>query len=475
MLVPSTTAQVQEPRTLRPSRFNLTTVCPDGSLVLANTYSGACAVIAPKDREEALSLLQPGNESLPENEAVAALAGQGFFVPKGTDELKRVRHLQAHTTSSSTHQHLIIFPTEQCNFRCVYCYETFEQGAMSPETSAAVKRFIRRRLKTLASLQIDWFGGEPLVAFDVIAEIMPEVKRLADEKECLFGSHITTNAYLLTPEVATQLLGWGVNSYQITIDGPKPEHDRRRKLHVLSQVSPCGTEQAAGGPSATPDHSCSGGGTGTFDRIMGNVTTLLERRQLFNVCLRTNYDLDSLPAIAPFVEQLARLVGDDPRVRVDFCPIWADPESVTVSLPLGNQRQKTLTSLLKMAHALGLRTNVPDYLRPGGMVCYAAKANSLVIRSDGRLNKCTVALDTDYNHVGRLLPDGDIELDIDRFAKWTNSGLEMDVTCQNCAVSPTCQGNACPLERFENGRRPCPTVKTFQEEMVPLSVPQARC
>jgi uncharacterized protein len=203
---------------------------------------------------------------------------------------------------------------------------------------------------------------------------------------------------------------------------------------------------------------------------MSNVAALLRHRRYFQVCLRTNYDMDSLPSMPRFIKELAELFGSDPRVRVDFCPIWGEPGQATVSLPTGGERQRTMTSLFESAHSAGLRSGLLQNFEPGGTVCYAAKANSLVIRSNGDLNKCTVALESAYNKVGRLLPDGSVEIDIDKFAKWTNSGLETDSTCQTCRVAPACQGNACPLERFENGRRPCPVTKGFGERLVQLVI-----
>jgi len=204
---------------------------------------------------------------------------------------------------------------------------------------------------------------------------------------------------------------------------------------------------------------------------MDNIKSLLAQRRLFNLCIRTNYDLDSLPTMDWWISELGKLVNDDPRVRIDFCPIWADPTRVDVSIAMGSQKQSTYVDLLSKAHSLGLRTNAPDYFRMGGLVCYAAKANSLAIRSNGDINKCTVALDSDYNHVGKLLPNGTIILDIDKFSKWTSSGVEEDSACQGCALSASCQGNACPLERFENGNRPCPPVKNFRTKMLNMALP----
>jgi uncharacterized protein len=55
----------------------------------------------------------------------------------------------------------------------------------------------------------------------------------------------------------------------------------------------------------------------------------------------------------------------------------------------------------------------------GDSICYAAHANSFLVRADGRLNKCTVALDLPANQVGRIHEDGTLELDRDRMLGWS--------------------------------------------------------
>ena len=66
---------------------------------------------------------------------------------------------------------LFLFSTEHCNFRCTYCYEDYKIGRMMPEVVSGIKNLLHHRYKTLKMLQISWFGGEPLLAKNVIFEI----------------------------------------------------------------------------------------------------------------------------------------------------------------------------------------------------------------------------------------------------------------------------------------------------------------
>ena len=77
------------------------------------------------------------------------------------------------------HLHLIVMPTEKCNFRCVYCYEDFSIGRMKRAVIDGVKALIRRRVASLSSLEIQWFGGEPTLAHDIVCEVMTDAQEVA--------------------------------------------------------------------------------------------------------------------------------------------------------------------------------------------------------------------------------------------------------------------------------------------------------
>ena len=70
--------------------------------------------------------------------------------------------------------------------------------------------------------------------------------------------------------------------------------------------------------------------------------------------------------------------------------------------------------------------------------------------------KCTVVLDKEnHNIVGQLTPNGDMIMNADNMALWTEPAFQNDTGCQKCAIVPTCQGISCPLIRIESNRSPC--------------------
>ena len=65
---------------------------------------------------------------------------------------------------SSTSLHLVVLPTEACNFRCFYCYEDFKLARMREDVVRGLERLLEARAPSLEHLSISWFGGEPLLA-----------------------------------------------------------------------------------------------------------------------------------------------------------------------------------------------------------------------------------------------------------------------------------------------------------------------
>jgi uncharacterized protein len=306
---------------------------------------------------------------------------------------------------TSSRLHLILLPTEACNFRCVYCYETFRQKQMRPGVVAGVKRLLDRRTASLTRLTLSWFGGEPLLAAGVIEEIMSHVQALgAAHLSLAVTSDITTNAFLLSAERAGRLLDLGVTDYQISLDGPREWHDRKR-------VRP--------------------GGRGTFDRIWANLLALRGLKRSYHVMLRLHLDRENEAAMPALLDELAREFAGDSRFQLFVRALgrFGGPNDATLPTFDAEGGRAAVSRVRALAEARGLRLKATP---PGAGICYAAHGNSFLIRSDGTLNKCTLALEHPANRVGRLREDGTIEMDHPRIVRWMrglSSGDPGELAC----------------------------------------------
>jgi uncharacterized protein len=116
-----------------------------------------------------------------------------------TVNVKNIERNEAFRESTSAKMlELIVNPTEKCNFRCVYCYEKFELGNMKPDVVMGVKNLILNRSTDLAFLKISWFGGEPMLGYNGVMDIMEYSGSL-----CKFnGDGATLKCPLAAPEIA---------------------------------------------------------------------------------------------------------------------------------------------------------------------------------------------------------------------------------------------------------------------------------
>ncbi len=384
-----------------PTRYLSYSYAEDGTMILFNTLTGALGAI-PADQSDFVrkSLNRTARHLYPLEGVLNDLREGGFLVAEGTDE-RAISRQQFLGRYRDDYLNLHILPTEQCNFRCVYCYESFLRGEMSPEIRNGIKRYVERQ-NNLRVLDIAWFGGEPLYAPSVVTELSGFFHQHSDARGIEYQASITTNGYLLTPEIAEEIIPLGVRHFQITLDGIREEHDKRRVLQ---------------------------GGGQTFDRIMENLKYLKSTDHSFMVMLRHNFDPESTPKLEEFINMLKEEFSGDPRFYLHFFAIgqWGGANDEELVVCDAKDGLDTLLRGRRLAVDAGLsNTYVFDRFRPNGYVCYASHPRSFVVGSNGDLYKCTVELDYhDRNIVGQIHENGTMDLDWRKMAMWCETnGVE---------------------------------------------------
>ena len=134
----------------------------------------------------------------------------------------------------NSQKQLVLSITENCNMRCEYCgyydkrYEKNDHNisdSMSEHTlKAAIKKFLTCS-REMDVVYISFYGGEPLLKFDLIQTAVKFVREMHYGQKICFT--ITTNGLLLTPDIVQFFVE---NDFTITIslDGPKYVHDKYR-------------------------------------------------------------------------------------------------------------------------------------------------------------------------------------------------------------------------------------------------------
>lgn len=124
------------------------------------------------------------------------LIDDGFLVKESEDEeLKRKLHINDLVMDNKLV--FTMLTTGQCNFRCKYCYEKFEQGKMSDELVNSFIKYIESNIHKYSGVHLRWFGGEPILAMDVVEKICKNVRKICKNQNREFSSEMLTNAYLL--------------------------------------------------------------------------------------------------------------------------------------------------------------------------------------------------------------------------------------------------------------------------------------
>ncbi|MEV4740156.1 radical SAM protein [Streptomyces sp. NPDC049555] len=330
--------------------------------------------------------------------------------PAAASESEERRRVFAQERASSLRNdsfHLIVLPTEHCNFRCTYCYEDFSIGRMSPPVVQGVKRLLDRRLDDLRTLHLSWFGGEPLLAADIVEDISSHVVAgQAGRPGLRYTGGMTTNGYLLDAAMVSRLARLGIREFQVSLDGPEEMHDRTR---VRAD------------------------GRGSYARLWRNLLAVRDGDAPVAVVLRVHLTPGNLAAMPDFLALLRDTFLADRRFSVLLKPVerLGGPHDATMDIiDKGSQSQ-----ILARLEAI-LRTE-EDGPRPAGRVsgvpvCYAARANSLVVRADGRLAKCTVSLTDPANDLGRLRPDGTLAFRNDRLHPWLRGWQSADWDVLHC-------------------------------------------
>lgn len=328
---------------------------------------------------------------------IDTMKSKGFIVPEGTNELEYVK--TKYDILRKRHQYfLMILPTYQCNLRCWYCTQNHKDMFMSDEIVESIKKLIKQKISddNITELHLSWFGGEPLLAYDIVLELTFFARDITRKAGKAFSSAITTNGTLLTPERIESLYKAGISHYQITIDGDRNSHNAVKKIGKIS----------------------------TFDRTLDNIN-LIARHSSVNV--RINYNKDNLKPdliLRDFYDKIELPIRHN--ISVSLFKVWQEDK--------GNINCEDLDKLFENCVKAGIYTSLPTT-----GVCYADRINYDCIFPNGRVGKCD-------NHnpdelPGILKSNGTIEWTEDMTVLYMPHVFDYELQqCAECRYLPICWG-----------------------------------
>lgn len=127
---------------------------------------------------------------------------------------------------------LCLHVSHDCNLRCKYCFaQTGDFGTvrslMDAKTAKSSIDFVIQNSGLRKNIEIDFFGGEPLMAFDVVKETVEYAKEQGEKHGKNFRFTITTNGILLDDGV-TEYINREMSNIVLSLDGRREINDDMR-------------------------------------------------------------------------------------------------------------------------------------------------------------------------------------------------------------------------------------------------------
>ena len=213
-------------------------VCSGGVHVVDDVAYDIISLFETTSREDILSAMKDkylGTDGITEADIeecyddVVELKDSGkLFAPDTFEPM--AGHLKAKT--SGVIKALCLHIAHTCNLNCSYCFASQgkyhgERAVMSFEVGKQALDFLIANSGTRRNLEVDFFGGEPLVNFQVVKDLVAYARSIEKEHGKNFRFTLTTNGLLIDDDVI-EFANRECHNVVLSLDGRKEIHDRFR-------------------------------------------------------------------------------------------------------------------------------------------------------------------------------------------------------------------------------------------------------
>ena len=401
------------------SKFNIYYTTPDGTQLLFNSVSCALAIVDEKYVELVRCLPSLTDENVPENlmECYQAAKEGHLIVETDYDEMLDLTTKRKLIQYKTDELRLTIAPTLGCNFKCIYCYEEARQGLMSKEVQDSLVDFVENQSKRLRNLSVTWYGGEPLLAKNIIYDLSKRLINICNANGIAFEASMVSNGSLLDDETIKELIEYKVDNIQITIDGTPETHNKRR---------------------------ISKSGQGSFDTIIDNINKILKTEKI-SVGIRINVDKSNKEELPTLLKILSdRLISKNVFISFGQVKVYTKAcLSVEKTCYTNPEFAIELFSFQKLLEEYGFTEwNDIPYPQQALIYCGAERLNTFVVDPQGFLYKCWNVVGMTQHAVGNIT-DKMFEITNARNGYWMQRSPMKDSKCKECKLIPVCMGG-CP-------------------------------
>ena len=390
---------------MKSSKYNIT-VNNGTKNILYNTLSRKYVVYDAEKRDYIDNLLENLNKDryeLEEGQIIKKLIANGLVIDDKLDELDKIKFSENKAKFQDETFYLVIQPTLDCNFRCVYCYEEHKNVKMNDATIDSIVEFVKNKTKKVRSLCIAWFGGEPMMEFDSIVNLTRKFQEICKNNGCHYHSRITTNSYLFTDESINMLESLNIEAIQITLDGTKETHDKKRPL---------------------------ANGEGTFDQIINNLLKITDKNVI--ATLRINVDEENFD----YIPRLYDMIPEDKRskVRINICNLFQKKEKIDLYKLYKDSIDKGFNYFNKCN----------NYCK-----CEAFMKNSFLVDPSGKIAACSMCAENGF-YYGKISDKGELMISKkSEYFKLHSLTVLDNERCKKCVELPMCMGG-CTYARYND-------------------------
>jgi uncharacterized protein len=386
-----------------------------GGLLLYSTRKASVVVL----NKEILDAIEKGALSPPDADTLQKL---GIIVDDAAGEKEAMHAFLDTLNEKNSCLNITVVLNLDCNFDCTYCYEGDMKGKlyMTGETGKLLLDFVKSRFTDkMKSVNIDFYGGEPLLSKGLIISISEAMKSYAESRGAAYTFTLVTNGSLFNRKTAEELSRLGLQSIKTSLDGPAEIHDRCRPFKS---------------------------GAGSFKAIMNN---LKETWDVVKIGIGGNYQEDNYERFPRLFDQLMReglgpekvsVVKFDPVMGrrdgdkrpaeyVDGCMSVNEPWLITASAFLREQ-------ILRRGYA------TPKFLP---LPCQVEVDDYYVVHFDGTIYKCPAFIGK------KEFAAGDLESGIIDYGQSHRLGIWRNAECMECAYLPLCYGGCRYLAYVRDG------------------------
>jgi len=381
----------------------------------------------------------------------AELLTKGIIVSQSLDEIELVYdNIEQGYNNDNDLLYFVIHPTSSCQLDCSYCGQKHLSSKIQENEFLLILKRIEYKLQNgnFSKLRIAWFGGEPLLALNVIEKLTPQLKDLAFRYNCDYSSQMTTNGYCLNTKVLEKCVSLNISSFEITLDGPQKIHDNKRYTKS---------------------------GEGSFDRIMENLDSIFSsqyyemNQKKIKITIRVNVDRENSHSIMELADLLIEKNYLSKLGTFYLAPVF----SFGNDAHLGGVEENEFGKIQMEFYLKLIQNKFPVRIIPKpnySGFCVAQSKNSEVIDANGDLSICTeVSYVPKYDRNESPFFLGDIHRKNSEFKERSSnywiSELRKNEECNSCLFLPLCVGG-CLKRRGEKVEK-CPPYKyNFNERLL---------